>query len=162
MGKSFEIIWSEHPDWVKWFFNHYRSSSKVEHKKMVRFIQLRIEEEENQTTPVSATLKATAKPKGMPKTHMAKAKCQSTATTPWQMAEVSDTEELMIEPPWVSTEMTEVQEEVQVIHHRLQGLENAMQQVISLISQQNRTSSATPSGAFPDTAVIEQHNPWDQ
>ena len=145
-----------------WFFNHYKSSSKVEHKKMVRFIQLRIEEEENQTIPVSTTLKATAKPKGMPKSHMAKAKCQSTPTTPWQMAEVSDTEELMIEPPWIPTEMTEVQEEVQVIHHRLQGLENAMQQVISLISQQTRPSSATPSGAFPDTAVIEQHDPWDQ
>jgi hypothetical protein len=162
VGKSFETIWKDHPDWIKWFFNHYKTSPKTEHKKMIRFIQLRIEEEESQDPPASAALQASAKPKSMPKSYAAKAKCQPAPASPWQIAEGSETEELMMEPPWVTTEMIEVQEEVQVIHSRLQGLENAMQQVIALISGQERNSNANQGLAHPETAVIDLHDPWEQ
>jgi hypothetical protein len=97
----------------------------------------------------------------MPKSYAAKAKCQPAPASPWQI-EGSETEELMMELPWVTTEMIEVQEEVQVIHSRLQGLENAMQQVIALISGQERNSNANQGLAHPETAVIDLHDPWEQ
>ena len=162
VGKSFETIWTDHPCWIKWFFNRCKSSTKYEHKRMIRFIQLRIEEEENQSPPASAALQASAKPKSMPKSYVAKANCQPAPNAHWQLAEGSETEELVIEPPWISAEMTEVQEEVQVIHHRLQGLENAMQQVIALISQQGRNSSVNQGLAHPETSGVDLHDPSNQ
>eukprot|EP00435_Cladocopium_sp_Y103_P029940 s3413_g7.t1 len=84
VGRSFETIWSGHPDWIKWFLRHYKTSPKFEHKKMIRFIQLRIEEaEKNEGTTASAQIGA--RPKSVPKAAAAKAKSLSAPSTHWQL-----------------------------------------------------------------------------
>ena len=160
LGKEFETIWSEDPSWVKWFLNHYKSSGKTEHKKMIRFIQLRIEEEENRDQITQAPC-ATSKSKALPKS-LAKAKSQPEPPMIWQMVEGPEMEELIYEPPWQESEMKEVQSEVQVINNRLLGLENAMQHMITLLSQQNKTEGPMTTMSQLANSMSGSETAWDQ
>lgn len=42
-GKSFATMWKDHQGWVKWFLQHYGSSSKASHRRIVHYFQLEIE-----------------------------------------------------------------------------------------------------------------------
>ena len=46
-GKTYAELWDTAQEWVRWFLTHYQDSSNVEHKKVIRFIKLKIEEGEN-------------------------------------------------------------------------------------------------------------------
>ncbi|CAL1168143.1 unnamed protein product [Cladocopium goreaui] len=44
VGKTYMEVWMSSPEWTKWFLQHYESSKKLSHRKMIRFIKLMIEE----------------------------------------------------------------------------------------------------------------------
>ena len=80
----------------------------------------------------------------------------------WQMAEGPEMEELIYEPPWQESEMKEVQSEVQVINNRLLGLENAMQHMITLLSQQNKTEGPMTTMSQLANSMSGSETAWDQ
>ena len=54
LGKTYEEIWVSEPQWIKWLMGHYSTSSKTDHRKMIRFIQLKMEESETEAPQPSA------------------------------------------------------------------------------------------------------------
>ena len=63
-GKTYAEVWDSAPDWIKWFLGHYQESKDLEHRKMIKFIKLKIEAEETEgEQPVQARPKAKAAPK---------------------------------------------------------------------------------------------------
>ena len=68
LGKTYDEIWVSDPQWIKWFMGHYSNSGKTDHRKMIRFIQMKIEESEAETPQPSA--------KSLPKALAARPKSQ--------------------------------------------------------------------------------------
>ena len=55
-GKTYAEVWDSAPDWIKWFLGHYQESKDLEHRKMIKFIKLKIEAEETEgEQPVPST-----------------------------------------------------------------------------------------------------------
>ncbi|CAL1151720.1 unnamed protein product [Cladocopium goreaui] len=106
LGKTYEEMWVCHPDWIRWFTAHYHNSTKLEHRKMIHYIGLKIEESEaneGHTQPM------------------------------WNQEIDTEIYEMMSESPWVNE--TQTREEIQNIQERMTGLETAMQRMIALMSQ---------------------------
>lgn len=51
-GKSYATMWSDHQDWIKWFIDHYQSSTNVKHRRILHYIELKIERHELEGTPI--------------------------------------------------------------------------------------------------------------
>lgn len=60
-GRLRKYAWSSAPDWIRWFLQDYEQSRSLEHRKMIRYIKLKIEsletEEGGQQMPVHPTAK---------------------------------------------------------------------------------------------------------
>ena len=162
LGKTHEEVWLSDLEWVKWFMSHYQKSTRTEHRRMIKFIQLKVEESEagGATNP-----QACAKPKGLPKSLAAKAKSMPSPSTHWQLAVEPEieafemmTEGLMLPHP----DTTELAENVHGLQERMLNLENAMQHMIALMSQsathQMQTNHAMTT---PETAQVEFDDPWN-
>ena len=95
MGKSFQEIWDSDPQWIKWFLSHYAASTKTEHRKMILFIQLMIEESEKETPQPSA--------KALPKALAARPKSHAAPAMQMPVPTESEVEsfEMMSEAPWI-------------------------------------------------------------
>jgi hypothetical protein len=163
LGKTHEEVWRSDPEWVKWFMSHYQKSTRTEHRLMIKFIQLKVEESEagEATNP-----QACAKPKGLPKSLAAKAKSMPSPSNHWQLPVEPEIEafEMMTEglmPPYIDN--TELSENVHALQERMLNLENAMQRMIALMSQsasnQMPTNHVMPT---PETAQVEFDDPWNQ
>ena len=152
-GKTFDQVWSSSPEWTQWFLQHYQNSTKVAHKKMVRFIKLKIEEMETQPEgmrqgPVMP--QSHAMPKMM--AGLPKAKARPVPTT----------EDEGIEPrpeePWIPSEDNGVQS----LQVRMSMVENALQQILMHLAPD--ASSSNPNvEVFPTMPIEEEWNdPWNQ
>jgi hypothetical protein len=76
-GRSFAEVWDHYadcPDWTQWFFAHYQSSQKTEHRKMCLLIKKMIEESENNATYAPTTEASHAMPKSLAHPLLATAK----------------------------------------------------------------------------------------
>ena len=73
-GKSYVEVWETAPDWIRWFLGHYQESKDVEHKKVIRFIKLKIEETEPSGVETTQPAPVKAKAKAAPKILAASAK----------------------------------------------------------------------------------------
>eukprot|EP00435_Cladocopium_sp_Y103_P060413 s77_g22.t1 len=151
VGKSFLEIWQTEPGWIKWFLGHYASSSKTEHRKMIRFIHLMIEESEKETPQPSAKSLARVLP--------AKPKSVAAPVIPQEMSEEPGLEmfEMMSEAPWVAA--SENREEIQALQSRMLSLEATMQQMLSMM--QAAMPMTRPSTSSPPETAAEWENPWD-
>ena len=153
MGKTYEEIWNSDPQWIKWFLSHYAASTKTEHRKMILFIQLMIEESEKETPQPSA--------KALPKALAARPKSQ--AAPAMQMPVSTETEvesfEMMSEAPWI--EASETREDIHALQTRLLSLENAMQRMIALMSRGPSPSHAMVPEGHPETATTVWDDPWN-
>lgn len=98
-GKTLEDVWLTSQDWIKWFLQHFAESGKMEHRRMIKLIKLKIEEAENH----AGTLQAPCLPKAKaaPKILAAKAKARPTDVSEVNMEILSAMES---EAPWVIAE----------------------------------------------------------
>ena len=154
MGKTYQELWETSQPWIKWFLLHYQSSMNLEHRKVIRFIKLKIEETEsqgsgNQQLPVNPRAKAA------PKSLIA-----ATKSRPAPHPEVS-AETDMPEEPWIDHEMGTVG--MQDLQDRMTNLENALHQIlVHLTPSTNSTTPPTSMGAeLPVLPLVsEWEDPW--
>eukprot|EP00435_Cladocopium_sp_Y103_P012015 s1763_g3.t1 len=147
LGKTHEEVWTSSPEWIKWFLGHYASSGKLEHRKMIRFIQLKIEESE-----VEPSAKSLAKSLG------AKPKAQSAPSPEILLPEEPGLEsfELMSDAPWVAASGT--REDIQALQARMLSLEEAMRGMITMMQS---AMPMHPASTTTGSATAEWDDPWN-
>ena len=96
-GKTFEDVWLTY--WIKWFLQHFAESGKMEHRRIIKLIKLKIEEAENHPETLQAP--CLPKAKAAPKILAAKAKARPTDVSEVNMEILSAMES---EAPWVIAE----------------------------------------------------------
>eukprot|EP00435_Cladocopium_sp_Y103_P058627 s1739_g20.t1 len=165
LGKSFEEMWCNHPDWIRWFAAHYHTSGKIEHRKMVHYIYLKIEEAEGTT---GQTQMPVPKAKGAPKSLAARPKSGAAAsastTRSWEVDTETEMFEMMSEAPWIAQD-TETKEEIRSIQDRMSNLESTLHQMMAMISQSpmimmmSRSAPSTVAPTNPPETAWE--DPWN-
>lgn len=145
-GKTYEEVWSSAPEWIRWFLLHYEQSRGLEHRKMIRYIKLKIESlengEEGPQMPVQPRAKAA------PKALWAKAKSQPARGS-------------VPEPdsPWIVDDATNSR--VDQIQERMGNLENALNQILIYLTPNIPTGNAT-EGEMPVIPMVgEFDDPWN-
>lgn len=144
MGKKFSEVWETSQDWVKWFLMHYQESSKVEHKKMIRYIKLKIEEMETQGTGAPQTSNR-PKPKPAPKS-LAAANRMGPPPHP----------DAMPEEPGENPE-------VKTLEDRMTNLENALHQIVVYLTPNTAVNPvpSTMGGDLPELPLASDwEDPW--
>eukprot|EP00435_Cladocopium_sp_Y103_P027404 s2013_g6.t1 len=136
-GKTYEMVWETAPDWIRWFLQHYDKSGDTEHRKVIKFIKMKIQEAEGSGThqmPMMPKAKAT------PKSLAATAKIR-----PAPQPEMMHQQETMdtVTEPWIETEGSS---QMMQMEQRMVNLENALHQILVHL-----TPAATP--ANPSTAM---------
>ena len=152
VGKTFLEVWQSEPTWIKWFLAHYASSSKVEHRRMIRFIQLMIEEAESETPQPSA--------KSLPKALGAQPKSLSKPQDVPELPVESEMDafEMMSEAPWVAA--AETREDIHALQARMLSLETAMQRMLMMMQTAMHNQQPMPANQ-PDTGAAEWDDPWN-
>jgi hypothetical protein len=130
----------------------------MEHRKMIRYIHLKIEETENTEGPTQMPV---AKAKSLPKTLAARPKVMPATTTPrtWPVESETDSFEVMSETPWIAGD--EAREEMNGLQARMLNMENAMQRLIALMSQNTMGADRPMPTGIPETATAEWDDPWN-
>ena len=143
-GKTFAEVWTSAQEWVKWFLVHYQDSSNVEHKKMIRYIKLKIEESKTQGSNTTQ-LPVRPRPKPAPKTLIA-ARRNGPPTHP----------DAAPEEPWIN-------QEENTMEARMTNLENALHQILVHLTPSipSTISSAAVSEDLPELPLAsEWEDPW--
>jgi hypothetical protein len=144
LGKSYAELWETAPEWVKWFLVHYQGSSNVEHKKVIRYIKLKIEEGETQgasTTQLPVRTKAKAAPKSLITTRREGPPPHPDAAP---------------EEPWIN-------QEENALEARMTNLENALHQILVHLTPSipNTIGSTAMSEDLPELPLAsEWEDPW--
>ena len=159
IGKPFEEVWINHPDWIRWFAAHYYNSSKLEHRKMIRYIHLKIEETETTEGPLQMPV---AKAKSQPKSLAAKPKQRPAPFNPPTWVPESEVEsfDMMSDAPWIGE--VDAREEIQAIQSRMLNMENAIQRMMAMMTQGTMGASRPTPSEITETAVAEWEDPWNQ
>jgi len=143
-GKTYATMWSDHQDWIKWFIDHYQNSTNVKHRRILHYIELKIERHELEGTTVPAPTVETAVEKikvgptaPLPK-KMSAAKTQAKSSAAIK-AEIMEE----LEEPWeeidvgelslVQLEQQETRAEMQALQSRMLNMENALQTIVNHI-----------------------------
>ena len=160
VGRTYEEVWINHPSWIRWFYQHYKSSRNAAHRRVIMFIEKRIEEAEQEGPPDSQTPVAPrAKSLAAPKVMATRAKAKSMP---------APTEEDMIEPEMIpSYDQQPMITEDRVMMHALQqrvlNMEGALQQILNHLSppQVNAPTAATSATTTPSEVFCEWNDPWN-
>ena len=143
LGRPFIEVWNTSPEWTKWFLQHYQSSNKLAHRKMIRFIQMMIEETEtqggvSQQTPINPATHTS------PKTMIGRPKAKS-MPAPSTSSEISPE---TVGTPWM-------EQDPHNLHVRMLNLEKALHQILEHLAP-------TPVENFPVMPIKEEWNdPWN-
>ena len=124
-GRRFSEIWELEQGWVNWFVKTYSNSSKIEHRKMLIYVERKVEEIEhlNQMEPLTnPSSQAILQPKSK-----ASAKARANPRPPWELA--SNTSG--ISDPWDA-----VDETVEALQGRMMSVENALTEIMNHLRQQ--------------------------
>lgn len=140
-GKTYTEVWESAPDWIKWFLGHYQDSQNVEHKKVIRFIKLKIEAMESGEAGAPSQLPVQPKSKAAPKSLTARFKSRP-APHPDAFPE---------EP--INTEMATMQE-------RMTSLELALNQILVHLTP-NVPANPVPSTMSDDLPVLPLVSEWE-
>ena len=125
-GKTYEQLWENEPQYVKWFVSKYQTSTKGEHQLLIHYINRRIEDLEQQeevqvpthcTTPAKPKAKAGASSAQMPVTRRDLEDFQ--ADQSWEPIG-----EVIEEPETIYADMAALQ-------NRMLSLESALQEVVA-------------------------------
>ena len=135
LGKKFKDMVGE-TKYLTWFAETYKHSKKLSHVRFLRFIQLhldQIDEQMNHAAPKSA-----AKAKGAPKS-MNRPPVPEMPLDPWHHP--SSEEEEMVEAPWESVNPNSVNdEEVAMMRNRMGEMESVLQQILSHLNSSSAGS----------------------
>lgn len=165
VGKSFEHMWNHEQSWITWFTPRYVKSSKLEHRLVIRFVEMEVALHESQgtTMPVLPSLKDTMTlmpktsendlpggyPKAKAKTSMAKASTNTVPPGRPSMTEHAEEFEFLMDEwslqrdDWPDQAEPSVnQADVQALQSRMLNLENALQQVITHLQGLTPSSKA--------------------
>ena len=160
LGKTYEEIWTGYPEWIRWFYQHYRQSNKAAHRRVIMYIEKKVEEMESLEAQPSQTPvmpKSHAAPKVMPLQAKAKAgPAPSTGSHPLVMDEPAI--------PWPASEDRMM---VQGLQQRVLNMENVLQQILQHIAPpQQNTVIPAPATEMPPVSVWDEEedlwNAWDQ
>ena len=152
VGRTYEEVWNSSPEWTQWFLQHYQKSGKLAHRKMIRYIKLKIEsmEEDPIQGHQAPVMQSHAAPKTMPL--RPKAKAQPNPTMP------SEGMEQMIEEPWVASENAQIMS----LQERMGMKENALHQILTHLAPNPAMANSSPE-IFPTMPIEEEWNdPWNQ
>eukprot|EP00435_Cladocopium_sp_Y103_P013144 s1206_g3.t1 len=162
LGKTHEEVWLSSPDWTRWFLSHYHASKNLAHRKMIKYIQLKIQEAEsnqgytpNVTSAPKAKAKATAKSLGA---------CPKSVAAPSQMPVIPNEttmvqDDLIDAMPWMPEDRQ--QEDIQNLQHRMTSIETALQQIVHLLARDHMNPETVE--LFPDVPEEDEwNNPWEQ
>ena len=112
MGRTYLEMWLEEQNWIKWFIRTYSDSQKVEHRKLLIYVEKMISahELEHKLPPMESMTQGVVMPrcKGQPK---AKA---STAVGPFMFMEASSN---------IGTEQWDVMDPEEMLAHNARGLD---------------------------------------
>jgi hypothetical protein len=112
MGRTYLEMWLEEQNWIKWFIRTYSDSQKVEHRKLLIYVEKMISahELEHKLPPMESMTQGVVMPrcKGQPK---AKA---STAVDPFMFMEASSN---------IGTEQWDVMDPEETLAHNARGLD---------------------------------------
>lgn len=170
-GKTYEEVWSTDPSWTKWFLTHYQKSTNLEHRKVIRYLQMKIEEAEKATTGVSQ-MPVMPRPKAAPKSLAATAKMRpapsvvpenSMGPAPHPDAFPENMMQVMAEAPWVEQE--EMTGAVNQLQSRMTSLELALQQILVHLTpvSANAAPMSSTDPELPEISLADEWNdPWNQ
>jgi len=169
VGKKFKTMWTDEQPWITWFVKHYPRSEKLDHRLVLRYVELKIAEAENwnHKVPVKASTKdsqTSQQIKKMGGYAKAKAKLPARKATkadmdPETLAEIEQWEALEAmgleeEESWdlqevllregEPTRQECLEADVQSLQTRLLNMENMLQQVVSHIQATASESANTP------------------
>lgn len=140
VNRTFEDVWNMDQGWVGFVVQRFSKSEKMEHKKFIRFVELKLDEIESQRAqrpvlrraplPVGAS-KAAPKPKAGYQRPTA-----SELTVP-----TSDDEDIELVTETYSAQI--MTQEMAGMQERMQSIEGALQQVIQHLSAANPDVAAT-------------------
>lgn len=145
-GKSFESVWNSDQVWITWVLQHYGSSTKGAHRKLVRYVEL-VERAEQQGNRILVKEdQPEVSTKGFGKSYQAKPKSQPTRpieTTPILEEARADEEDSF---EMVANQLAQNQQpDVQHLEARMLNLENALQRVISHLEDQALRQQEKPA-----------------
>ena len=136
-------MWSTAQDWVRWFLN--QNSVNLEHRKVIKYIKLKIEEAETQEVQGEV-------PTQMPVNPKSKAAPKSLATT--VRSRPIPHPDAAGESPWVEQEMGRT--EMTQIQSRMANLENALHQILIHLTPDMPVDSDLPEIPL----ASEWEDPW--
>ena len=169
VGKKFSTMWKEEQGWISWFVPRYNKSEKMDHRLMIRYIDLKVQEAENwnHKVPVTPSPKDVMKNKPMPKSLMQSKSKAKPGNKGYQMSmedmdketreEIEEIERAQWEAletgeDWDLHEMLRAGEptrqdcleaDVQCLQTRLLSMENMLQQVVNHIQATASSEGAT-------------------
>eukprot|EP00435_Cladocopium_sp_Y103_P017750 s3593_g4.t1 len=159
VGRTYEEIWSGYPEWIRWFYQHYKQSNKAAHRRVILYIEKKVEELENldaQPSQGPVLPKSHAAPKMMPM--QPKAKAMPVMNTAAESMAMGDPE-----IPWPASEDRMM---VHGLSQRVLNMENALQQILHHIAPPHvpPTTTSTVAVSTPISEEWEEDpwNPWDQ
>jgi len=147
-GHSFQHIWLEDQEWVKFMCSHYHKSQKSSHRLFLRYVELMVEQLENNgqvvevTIPTSSTQLPNDVTLGYPQVKAfakAKMKPMNSQKTSGRVRSTEVVENpLEEEEDWSEAEMIESfnqAADIQTLQARMLNMENALQQIIQHITE---------------------------
>ncbi|CAL1156393.1 unnamed protein product [Cladocopium goreaui] len=143
VGKTYEELWNQEKGWIKWFCKTYQDSTKEEHRKLLIYVERKVErlelEHELPTLEAPAVQQGIVRPRSE-----AMPKAKSASTPPTETVTVDDTNisEEIWEPwdvtlPMDGAEMISQQENIGALQVRVLNIENALTEILTLIRPPN-------------------------
>ena len=133
LGLKYQEVWERDQDWVTWFINKYEKSAKENHQRFLRFVKLKIERAELESTniplnvgPKTPAAKSKMKPKAAPRQIYQVPVANMPNMDEEELFELLPTEEEMSIP---ATEMHGNQ--VQHLETRMLHMEDALSRILA-------------------------------
>jgi len=143
VGKTYEELWNQEKGWIKWFCKTYQDSTKEEHRKLLIYVEGKVEclelEHELPTLETPTVQQGIVRPRSKA---MPKAKSASTPPTETETVDDTNISEEIWEPwdvtlPMNGAEMISQQENIGALQVRVLNIENALTEILTLIRPPN-------------------------
>eukprot|EP00435_Cladocopium_sp_Y103_P048986 s1350_g14.t1 len=141
-GCQYQETWQDQ-EWIQFMISRYQSSSKPEHRRFLKYVELQIEALEQGQAPPSANQQGVIAPKAKAKVK-AMAKSIATASVASSLPDGEtdwDLEPEMYEPPTMSRLPMPQAEDVAALQQRMLNMEEALMRVIRHIEDQSQNTN---------------------
>jgi hypothetical protein len=143
VGKTYEEMWNHEKGWIKWFCKTYQDSSKEEHRKLLIYVDRKVEriEMEHELPPLANPTVQQGIVQPRSKT-MPNAKATAVHSVEHPTLEDTNVSEENWEPwdvmmPMHGAEVVTHQETIGALQDRVLNIENALTEILTLIRPPN-------------------------